>query len=162
MVAWMDSTILTHIIVSHRWLNSHFVLFKADTNCGYPSTLSHSHSNEQCHTHARARRGIWLWMSRWEGLHQFLLLFRGLPLWSLAAWQVAHSHRQDRLVCTYLLPNCFCALQSGLLGLLSLSLGAAIYTVLSYCSFHSYLCFAPYSKWHFEERDPPRNPQHNF
>lgn len=129
----MDSTVLTSVIASHRWLNSHFALFKADTNCGYPSPLSHSHSNEQRHAHARARRGVWLWMSRWEGLHQFLLLLWRLPLRSLAAWQVAHPRRQDRLVCTYLLPNCFCALQSGLLGLLSLSLGAGMYTVLLHC-----------------------------
>ena len=105
-----------------------FILLKADTHGRHPSTLGHSHPDEQRHAHAGARRGVRVRVSGREGLHQLLLLFRRLPLRSLAAWQVAHPHRQDRLVRTHLLPHCIWSLQPGLLGLLSLSLGPGVNT----------------------------------
>lgn len=114
----------------------HFVLLKADTNGGHPPALGHGDSNEQRHAHAGAGRGVRLRVSRRKGLHQLLLLFRRLPLRSLAARQVAHPHRQDRLVCTHLFPHCICALQPGLLGLLSLSLSWGVYAALAYGPFH--------------------------
>lgn len=137
--------------VANRW----FVLFKADTNGGHPSTLGDSHPDEQRHTHAGARRGIWLWVSRWKRLHQFLLLFRRLPLWSLAAWKAAHSHCQDRLIRTHLLSHCVCSLQSGLLGLLSISLGMGAFPA-SPLPFS--VCSAPASDI-LQERDPLKYPE---
>lgn len=96
---------------------------KADTHGGHSSTLSHRHPDEQRHTHAGARRRVRLRVPGREGLYQLLLLLRGLPLWCLASRPTAHPHRQDRLICTHLLPNCLWPLQLGLLGLLSVPLG---------------------------------------
>lgn len=120
-----------------RWLTVwFFVLLKADTHGRHPSTLCHCHSNEQRHTHAGAGRGVRLRVSGREGLHQLLLLFRRLPLRSLAARQVAHPHRQDRLIRSHLLPHRLRSLQPGLLGLLSLSLGPAVYPASSSHTLH--------------------------
>lgn len=107
-----------------RWLL--FLFFcpeKADPHSRHPPSLGHGYSDEQRHAHAGARRGVRLRVSGREGLHQFLLLFRGLPLRSVAAWAVAHPHCKDRLVRTHLLPHRICSLQPRLLGLLSVSLG---------------------------------------
>lgn len=96
---------------------------KADTHSGHPPALGHCHPDEQRHAHAGARRGVRLRVPGWEGLHQLLLLLRGLPLRGLAPRPAAHPHRQDRLIRTHLFSHCLWPLQPGLLGLLPVPLG---------------------------------------
>lgn len=96
---------------------------KADAHSGHPPALGHRHPDEQRHAYAGARRGVRLRVPGREGLHQLLLLLRGLPLGGLAPRPAAHPRRQDRLIRAHLLSHCLRPLQPGLLGLLPVPLG---------------------------------------
>ena len=85
----------------------------------HPPTVS-NHSNEQCHTPSRERWRIWVWVSGWQGLCQFFLLFWRLPNRSLETREDTYPYCQDGLLRTDLLPHCFLLVQFGLLGLLPL------------------------------------------
>lgn len=98
---------------------------KADAHSGHPPALGHRHPDEQRHAYAGARRRVRLRVPGREGLHQLLLLLRGLPLRGLAPRPTAHPRRQDRLICAHLLSHCLRPLQPGLLGLLPVPLGHA-------------------------------------
>lgn len=85
----------------------------------HPPTIS-NHSNEQCHTPSRERWRIRVWVSGWQGLCQFFLLFWRLPNRGLETREDTYPYCQDGLLCADLLPHCFLLVQSGLLGLLPL------------------------------------------
>lgn len=102
------------------WISLPFTYLVSGPYHWYPSQIS-NHPNEQCHTPSREGRGIWLRVSGWQGLCQFLLLFWRLPNRSLETWANTYPHCQNGLLCSDLLSHRLLFVQSGLLGVLSLS-----------------------------------------
>lgn len=103
-----------------------FSFFRYSTSGTYhwhPPAISYN-SNEQCHTPPRKGWGVWVWVSGWQGLCQFLLLLWGLPDGSVAARQDTHPHRQNGLLRPHLLPHRLLPLQPGLLGVIPVPLRA--------------------------------------
>lgn len=108
-------------------INEHrrpFVPTEAEPDGGYPSPLGYSDPDEQRHTHAGARWGVWLRVSGRERLHKLLLLLWGLSLRGVASRAPAHPRLQDRLVRTHLLPYCLRPLQPRLLGVIPVPVSA--------------------------------------